>query len=905
MARVWWKCLKYLWFSVAVLVISIAIAVSALRFSLPYWGAHKRYFEQFASHLIKLPVTMSDINVSWQGFEPVFKLKNVTLYNQSRTRPLIRSKQVIIGLNLLSSVWERSLTRGIFVIDGAEINITKTAQNNWALQSQALVSTNKVKQLASKVGPTNLWGWLGRQNEIILKNIRVKLKTKQTVFPPILVNAMLKNKGILHFVRGKISLKQMTASKINFILDIDERSTGQSTLYLNLKDVLLPQWIKLFRPKGLGVTTGSLNAKAWLHFKGMQLQRINSQFAIEHANVISPSKKISRLLQNIAGHLAWVRTDTGWRLLADDINVQAQGARWPTTRANITRNKKNFKIFLSHLRVQDVLPIALQLLPKDSPWQNRLSALKPEAEVFNLKLQRSPAWQFSGEIIDWQNQASKKFPAVSGLSGQFSGGLHQGQFNIIPKETLSLNWPGLFRRAFVATPSSIFFNWQRKDKTHWFVQTSTWQLSGRDGKFAAQGDAMINITQPSDSLLNLTASANVKELAHIADYLPLKHSSPVFRNWLDQAVVGPASADAKAVFRGRLKDYPFINHHGIFEIVAKINNTDIRYHPNWPIAKNTSADLVFRNRRMDAKIITGQINGIDVSNFKVTIPTIGKNSKLDVKGQTQTRIQNLKTFIQNSPLEKQYGFVNKLQLAGPVGLNLSINMPFENTMRYLKLRGQLTLKNNQFIVPTLPAKITKLTGALNFDQHHLRANSVKGRLWKKPIKLALKTTPKQDVIVKAVGVGPIVAIKKFLPDNLLTYISGSTPFMANLKFSHKTHNLNKLTIRTSLKGVDINLPKPFYKNKNTIRPMKVDINFLNKRTAIRLDARPWFSSRFSLIDKGDKLKFNSGVLQLGQKPITKLNKNGLMITGQLDKFNIAPWEVLLKNIKKNKKIRLI
>ncbi|MGC1182247.1 MAG: hypothetical protein WA877_04855, partial [Legionella sp.] len=160
------KILKKFWMIVAILIILMAVFSSIFRSLTPWAKQYKGDIEHHLSFLLGLPVTIETMETSWYWFQPVLKLKQVTVIDDSKK--ILRLNKLLVGINLFKSVWNWQIQPGILYLD--EVHLTlREKEGRWSIDG---ISTNTIN--ADKMTPENsrqILSWLSRQDRLIIKHV--------------------------------------------------------------------------------------------------------------------------------------------------------------------------------------------------------------------------------------------------------------------------------------------------------------------------------------------------------------------------------------------------------------------------------------------------------------------------------------------------------------------------------------------------------------------------------------------------------------------------------------------------------------------------------------------------------------------------------------------------------------
>lgn len=140
-----------------------------LYFAEPYFETHHQKFEEFASVLVNQPVRVSKIVVRNNGLEPVLKLYDVAIFNETKTKVLLQAQELQIGIDLIGSLFKWNIKPGLLMVRGANFFIYQN--KNGELFASGLKGTLNDSAVDTNSAFIEILRWLFEQSKIDLSNI--------------------------------------------------------------------------------------------------------------------------------------------------------------------------------------------------------------------------------------------------------------------------------------------------------------------------------------------------------------------------------------------------------------------------------------------------------------------------------------------------------------------------------------------------------------------------------------------------------------------------------------------------------------------------------------------------------------------------------------------------------------
>ena len=108
------RTLRFAWLSVAILIVVLALTLSAVRLFLPGMSEYKEQIESVARNYLRRPVQIGSLDAAWHGLSPVLKLNQVVIQDEQFPNGELTIAEVQLALDVVDSLMQRKwLTAGI------------------------------------------------------------------------------------------------------------------------------------------------------------------------------------------------------------------------------------------------------------------------------------------------------------------------------------------------------------------------------------------------------------------------------------------------------------------------------------------------------------------------------------------------------------------------------------------------------------------------------------------------------------------------------------------------------------------------------------------------------------------------------------------------------------------------
>ncbi len=839
------KVVRRIWYLIATLIILAAVSVSVSRLLSPVLDHHRAEFEKWASVLLKSPITIDGVRLSWNVYAPALALEHVVFLDPTTRKPRFEIQQLKIRVNIFHSLFTWQLVTDDIKISGADLTLRQQTSGQIHIQGfqQFSISDNFT---GASVQGNEAVKWIMDQPRLVLADVRVHY------FPasgsPLFVtleHVLLTNGNLEHVFQGNVVLNQDVPVKatinLKWIGDLTDLQHVPIHLYLYLEGISLPQWLAKKSMYGLQIQQGLGSAKIWADWDHNQWHKVQSKFEFYELQVKSLVTRKTQVISRLSGNLGWKHDGNKQIFAGDQILFDFPGHLWPVTDfyAEVIPNAEG-KSFLKTLRIgyfdlTDTRELAIAsglLLDK---FQKPLIAINPIGEMSDLQVtfqqplndiaHISLSAQFSGLSFN----AWEKFPGVTNLKGNFSWDGKQGSLNVNSRQT-SLTVDQVFSDPLPLDQLSGSLYWKKNNNDEWSLEAKNLRAMNADLK--AHADMTMTILPQGLPSINLIGDFSIAHAEHVANYLPLKIFEPGLVRWLRNAFSNGRIESGEVVLNGRLSDFPFENKTGTFTISGNVKNLDLRYAPDWPLIRHMNALLTFSGSSMAVAVNSGKILNSPITQIQAKIPTIGSDAPqiLSVQGLINTDLADALHFIRVSPLQKTIGkSLVSAELVGPMQLKLGLSLPLGDPDK-IKITGNVEiLKNAALTFPAWKLTLDQIKGAFQFTEQDMQAKNLSGRLFEQPVTLNISTQHKTGkptyVLVDLQGNVSIPVLQTQFDIPLTRVLSGTTAYTAKISIPSQVAQAEatKIAVLSDLKGVHIALPAPFGKQAESTKNVELDI----------------------------------------------------------------------------------
>lgn len=895
----------------ATAVILMATVIGLFRVLAPSVPQYREQIQTWASQAIGFPVEIGGMSARWRLLGPEVDLDRVALRSREGRSTVVTADQIRIDISVWQLIRRRTFSPSHIVLVRPHVELERGPAGR--------VQVRGLQSVAGAQGEESwqqLAGSLLGHGDIEVQGATVRwldsnLPGGGWTFSGI--GGELDSSGETHRLRLSSSLPSTLGR--DFDLDVTvigepaQPDKWQWQLELASHGLQLPELVRLSAALPVQFRSGDADVDLSIAGDGGAIKHArgevdaNQVFARESEPQAGPPDALAPGFAHLAARAAWVRSQSGWRLTLDHIDIARDGHRWPVASLTLDREKTGTvgggEVWQAHgnfLRLQD-LSLLASWLPAKLPGFDTIGDLAPTGDVraFHLRYGGSAdtvrSFSIGGQFTDIGVEAYGDVPGLSGLSGRLALDQDGGRLTLDSHDVV-IDLPHLFRgplRAARLTGDVQAVH----DAGGWRLRSDDIQLANS----AAKASASLDYRLPADgspSYLELHATAHDADLAQKSAYLPAGVMPEQVVAWLDSAIISGSAPEARFVFRGHPDDFPFRNGNGLFEVDFNIDHALLDYGDGWPPLKDLSAHVLFHNEGLTVTATGGHVAGAPAVGVVARFADLA-DGVLKIHGRAAATAANLVEFIQHSPLGERFGpYVSSLQASGPAPVDLDLTIPVYDIERFM-LDGTVHMGGVTAGLADMGPPVTDIRGNLHFTGNGLSGEDIKARFLGTPVTAAAApATVRAEEVTRVTVHGRSAAdqLAKRAGFKLPGKVRGAAAWTLTVDLPNtpdpKAAGL-RLGLATDLKGLEIDMPAPFGKAENEITRTTTALQFLQGGKA---DLRVGYGSEVHALCRFDtatvwhlgrcNLHLGAGDAELPEIP-------GVTVSGRLSRVAIADW----------------
>lgn len=893
---------KRFWGLCAFLLISLALLVALGRELAPQLANYRAELESHISELAGAEVSIGAVHAFWQGLSPQLEFRDLVVQGRDG-ETLFFVDRVQTRLNLLQSLLDRQLILDNLRFSQLTMGFVQSPDGSWSLRG--------VDPEASSSGGLDLSGPL----DIFLTASHIEVRDAQLSFDfrtghhteLSLPSAILENQGSFHRLHSELAVDG-GQDVLRLIIEAqgDPRSseTFQAQGYLRLRDfdldrimAALPGDLWQGLPGQAWREDSRLDLDLWLDVTpGMQ---IYTRGLVKVGELPLALEHIQTPLRTSARFAGYWDEFSAWKLALRDLSLVMEDVDLPALDVQLSSEDLD-------------TPVQVQIAELDlEPWTaairesgllegwalDALRELNPRGQL------RNATFSLAGTALEditiranlhqvyldsWQGA-----PAVEQLDGYVETKPLAGFVDIASEHGFSMHYPTIYHEPLTFDSA--------RGQVHWQVDLEGKAVDVHSGLLALEGPmglahGYFSLHIPTekgesrDDELILQIGLQNSNTRYHTQFVPYILPGPLL-DWLEQSIGEGELRSGGFLYRGGLRSETAA--HAAIQLFLNIAEGELSYHRDWPAVEAAFGTVWLDNQTVSAELESARIFNTQVERgqIKVHVNHEGGSPMLEIEAAARGDAADGLRFLRETPLQSVVGgqWLEAWQLQGDLRSAISIAVPLDAEQAPSIHQLDLNLANTLASNPDLNLEFAAVAGRLSYnDDRGLYSDALHGTLWGRAVEVEVSEIQGEyrALNVTMTGQMDVASVQDWSGRPELAFAAGEALAAADLfvPISGGADVPPRLTIRSDLEGVNIDLPAPFGKAEGETRAMELGLSLKSDANLLELRYQDLLHAVFEL-DDGTLAR---GGIQLGGN--AQLPERGhLQLSGSMAYLKVDEW----------------
>lgn len=857
---------RKLWTLSAILLVTLAVLLSLLRYSLPYMDSRKHWLEDYINQQYGTDLKIGSISAAWQGTGPAIVLRDVALNGQNDSPIQLNIRETQIELDFWGSIQNGKIQSQRFNLDGLTLSLDIPRLESGESEYPVVDALQEL--------------FLEQLQRFSINDSDLFLASEQERQHIQIQQLSWLNQAQRHQGSGLMRVAELTRNSARFILDLrGGRDNLSGTFHADAKELDISPWLAQFNPSQRELASGRLNFSLWAEIRDSQPVSMQANFSDSQLRFKGKQPASLRIAN---GTLRAEPDANGWRFALQQAELLSnEEQRLTLNLQGYASDNGEYLLRSSDLQLAELSPVLSGFISEQqADW---LEAVSPQGKLTHLALLASDEGLAATlSFSDLELAAARHMPGVSGLQGRFDWVNGQGRLSLTGHDGYLLT-DGLLdsRLAFDGLDADLYI---QQDDNGTILTLPKLAFSSDVVTF---NQAVRYNSQ--DGELTLVTQVEGLTVADAKKLFPGELMGQNTKSYLDHALVSGRVKQASLLWHGVPANYPFADNSGIFQAQVELHDSEFLFDDDWPALTELSMQLLFENQGLWMDSSKGKLRNLKVGHVSAVIPELRDDSVLTISLRDSALGSDVTDLMLNSELASSVGAALKeVQIEGELKAELELTIPLSG--KDVVARGKVGFNNNKVSVQSLKLDMLKTRGELTFVNDKITARDLQTELLGQPTTISLQGQQHTDGYQTQIQLNGEWNWHQFLlaqHPGLEPFVAGVSPWHADLTLTLPEQGYQyEFNLQSDMLNVVSELPAPFAKGAGMDMPLHLDVSGDQQVSNVRMQLGN--AVRFNGLLPHQEMRFSRAHLALGESSFAGMG-NGFSISANLPFISVEQW----------------
>lgn len=897
----------FLWLLLTVLVL-LASAVTVLRVGLPQLNKIQPEIVTWVNQGTGLNISLKDVRGFWRNTHPSISLQGVVVGLPESPETKFEVGNLELEFDLIQTIIQRQPVLADMVINDMMLDI----------RSVDLLKATEPKTVQQPKQPAASGEQLvNRLDNLLLRQLdRFAVANSTVLYQSIsgeerqldIENLQWRNQKARHLAQGTISIADANLNSLEVRADFIDKgslSNVSGDFYVAVDQMSLSPWLSETQKQQTGIKDGEVSLRSWITLDNSTAKEAYLEVLPSELSWSKDGKDHDLFVESAVMHL--LPSDAGWQLNVHEVQARTNDVPWPELDIAAEWNRQQqWQVNISQLDVNALKPLAS--LSPDPSVEEWLTKLNPGGLIEDIRLSQTndtDSLKYSAHLENMSMSQWELLPGFSHVSGSVRGNMKQAhaRVNVIDDR---FPYGDVFQAPLNIKQGLVDIHWQNNGEQGWSLWSD--KVTAATPDLQVLGAFRLDFPKNDSPFLSFYAEADLYNAGEVWRYLPTLAMGQSLTDYLSAAIQAGRVNTSKLLWYGKLSDFPYREHNGMFQAWVGLRDAKFSFDTNWPPLTDLQLDLLFQNETMYLDSRSATLMNVKGQRITGRIPVLSGDGHLEIEAKATGQGSAVRDYMTASPLVDSVGAaLTAVQVSGDVNADFQLYIPFSGDDTPSRAWGYAELKDNHVEIDAPPMTLEKVSGRVEFDNDVVKATGLSANLLNQPIFLDFQgqnAGKGYSVGIDAVGDWKTAPLEPYVGDKVVSRLAGHSPW--NLDVDIQLNDVGftyQLDLNANLATIASDYPYPLKKAFGESGKARLQASGNQQAITARLQLPSVkYQTEIDITGEVPVLKATNLVLGKGGFKISPIVGHHFQVRS--DKFNVDQWSELFKEPPSEKKALL-
>lgn len=879
---------RFLLWLVVTLLVTLAVAVTALRIMLPELNRYQVQIQNMVNEATGLEFHIDNVSGFWRNTHPSISLQGLKAEQPEGSTVGFSADKIEIEFDLIQSLMQMQpviaeLTTYQLKLDLRRVDLFSQRQSdatdskdNRVLQRLDNLFLRQLDDFSLLYSAIQYRSVAGEERQLDIEKLRWK------------------NSGRRHRAEGVVSIAEKHINSLSVNADFIDHGSLQDVsgeFYVGAENLRITPWLTTYLQTQTGIDNGQISFNSWVTLEHSHPQ---DAYVELKPSDISWREGTRHDLMLESGIFQLVPSQKGWQVSGHSLRVRTDDKAWPELDVAFNWQPDKWRLNVSQLDLAAIAPL-VKLAPDSDQTSLLIDQLQPGGLVEDLRIAMGKdrdSLQYSARLSDGSLAQWQLLPELHHLSATLTGNARQAHARLSLIDDV-LPYGEVFQAPLNIKQGAVNIVWQ-KQSSGWSLWADKVTVATPD--LQVLGAFRLDFPEDQNPFLSFYAEADLYNAGQTWRYLPTLALGRTLTDYLSTAIQAGQVDTAKLVWYGALNDFPYHEHNGVFQAWVGLKHAKFSFDTAWPPITNLQLDLLFHNDAMYLDSHDATLMNVKAQRITGRIPELAEGGHIEIEASATAQGNDLRDYMTATPLVDSVGAaLTAVQVDGEVKSAFQLNIPFDGD-KEPRAWGWADLTDNHVEIDAPAMTLEKVSGRIRFDNDVVQAAGLAAGLLKQPVSIDFKgesAANGYDVNIDVLGDWKIKPLSPYLGSRWTQPLTGHAPWTMDLNIQLNDVGFTyQIDTQADLRQLSSRYPYPLNRDAGTAGKARLQASGNQQSVTARLSL-PSAKYQAEIDISKDKPVLQATNLVLGSGSFKISPVVGHQAQVRTDKLNLDEWLALL------------